>query len=122
MADAVQLYLRLHNVSLNAAGVGNSWILHTEGRAQEAAFQPAELFGEHLMRHLLVIYLRARFQSFKHEGDTYQRFHSIRQSWNGQVQKISIIPTDLLMHRSRLPEDTISDVTILSSPGDTCSR
>jgi len=73
------------------------------------AFQAAELFGENLIRDLLVTYLREKFQSSKHKDDTYQKFHSIRQSWNGQVQKISIIATDLLMHRSRLPEDTISD-------------
>jgi len=40
--------------------------------------------------------------------DTFQKFHRIRQSWNGQVQKISIIGTDLLIHRSRLPEDATS--------------
>jgi len=56
--NSVQLYLRLHNVSQNAAGSGNYWILYTEGRAQEAAFQVAELFGENLTRDLLVTYLR----------------------------------------------------------------
>jgi len=103
----------LHNVSQNAAGSGNYWILYTEGRAQEAAFQAAELFGENLTRDLLVTYLRERFQSSKHKDDTYQKFHSIRQSWNGEVQKISIIATDLLMHRSRLAEDTISDYAFI---------
>jgi len=103
----------LHNVSQNAGGSGNYWILYTEGRAQEAAFQAAELFGENLTRDLLVTYLRKRFQSSKHKDDTYQKFHSIRQSWNGQVQKISIIATDLLIHRSRLPEDTISDYAFI---------
>jgi len=73
----------------------------------------AELFGENLTRDLLVTYLRERFQSSKHKDDTYQRFDSIRQSWNGQVQKISIIGTDLLMHRSRLPEDTTSDYAFI---------
>jgi len=29
--NSVQLYLRLHNVSQNAAGAGNYWILYTEG-------------------------------------------------------------------------------------------
>jgi len=111
--NSVQLYLRLHNVPQNAAGAGNYWILYTEGRAQEAAFQAAELFGENLTRDLLVTYLRERFQLSKHKDDTYQKFHSIRQSWNGQVQKISIIATDLLMHRSRLPEDTISDYAFI---------
>jgi len=56
--NSVQLYLRLHNVSQNAAGSGNHWILYTEGRAQEAAFQGAELFGENLTRDLLGSYLR----------------------------------------------------------------
>jgi len=107
--NSVQLYLRLHNVCQNAVGSGNYWILYTEGRAQEAAFQAAELFGENLTRDLLVTYLRERFESSKHKDDTYQRFHLIRQSWSGQVQKISIIATDLLMHRSQLPEDTIGD-------------
>jgi len=37
----------------------------------------------------------------------------LMQSWNGQVQKISIIATDLLMPRSRLPEDTISDYAFI---------
>jgi len=97
--NSVQLYLRLHNVSQNTAGSGNYWILSTEGRAQEAAFQAAELFGENLTRDLLVTYLMERFQSSKHKDDTYQKFHNIRQSWNGQVQKISIIATDILMHR-----------------------
>jgi len=73
----------------------------------------AELFGENLTRDLLVTYLWERFQSSKHKDDTYQKFHSITQSWNGQAQKISIIATDLLMHRSRLPEDTISDYTFI---------
>jgi len=111
--NLVQLYLRLYNVSQNAAGAGNYWILYTEGRAQEAAFQAADLFGENHMRDLLVIYLRERFQSSKDKDDTYQKFHSIRQSWNGQVQKIYIIATDLLMHRSRLPEDTIDDYAFI---------
>jgi len=111
--NSVQLYLRLHNVSQNAAGSGNYWILYTEERAQEAAFQAAELFGDNLTRDLLVTYLRERFQSSKHKDDTYQKFHSIRQSWTGQVQKISIIPTYLLMHRSRLPGDTISDYAFI---------
>jgi len=96
--NSVRLYLRLHNGSQNAAGAGNYWILYTQGRAQEVAFQSAELFGENLTRDLLVTYLRERFQSSKHKDDTYQKFHSIRQSWNGHVQKISIIATDLLMH------------------------
>jgi len=65
------------------------------------------------MRDLLVTYLRERFQSSKHRDDTYQKFHSIRQSWNGQVQKIFIINTDLLMHRSRLPEDTLSEYAFI---------
>jgi len=107
--NSVQLYLRLQNVSQNAAGSGNYWILYTEGRAQEAAIQAAELFGENVTRDLLVPYLWERFQSSKHKDDTYQNFHSIRQSSNREVQKISIVATDLLMHRSQLPEDTISD-------------
>jgi len=56
--NSVQLYLRLHNVSQNAAGSGNYSILYTEGRAQEPAFQAAELFGENVTRDLLVTYLR----------------------------------------------------------------
>jgi len=36
--NSVQLYLRLHNVSQNAAGSGNYWFLYTEGRAQEVVF------------------------------------------------------------------------------------
>ena len=111
--NSVQLYLRLHKVSQNADGSGNYWILYTEGRAQEAAFQAAELFGEDITRDLLITYLRERFQSSKFKDDTYQKFHSIRQQWNGQVQKISVIATDLLMHRSRLPEDTISDYAFI---------
>jgi len=107
--NSVQLYLRLHNVSQDAAGAGNYWILYIEGQAQEAAFQAAEPFRENLTRDLLVTYFWERFQSSQHKDDTYQRFHSIRQSRNGQVQKISIIVTDLLMQRSRLPEDTISE-------------
>ena len=59
--NCVQLYLRLQNVSQNAAGSGNYWILYTEGGAQEAAFQGAELFGENLTRDLLVPYLREQF-------------------------------------------------------------
>ena len=81
--NSVQLYLRLHNVSQNAAGAGNNWILYTEGPAQQAAFQAAERFGENLMRDILVTYLRERFRSSKYKDDTYQKFHSIRQSWNG---------------------------------------
>jgi len=56
--NSVQLYLRLHNISQNAVGSGNYWILYIEGRAQEAAFQAAELFGENLTRDILVTYLR----------------------------------------------------------------
>jgi len=104
--NSVPLYLPLHNVAQNAAGAGNYWILYTEGRAQEAAFQLAQLFEENLMSDLLVTYLMERFQTSKHKDDTYQKFNSIRQSWNGQFHKLSIIATD---HRSRLPEDTISD-------------
>jgi len=111
--NLVQLYLRLHNVSQNATGAGNYWIFYMEERAQEAAFQAAELLGENLTRDLLVTYLRERFQSSKHNHDTYQKFHSIRQSWNRQVQKLSIIATDLLMHISLLPEDNISDYTFI---------
>ena len=106
--NSVQLYLRLHRVAQNLPGSGNYWILYTEGRAQEAAFQAAETFGENLTRDELILYLRERFQSSKHIDDTYQKFHSIRQNWNGQVHKIATIATDLLMLRSRLPDDTIS--------------
>jgi len=111
--NSVQLYLRLHNVSQNAGGSGNYWILYREGRAQKATFQAADLFGENLTRDLLVTYLRERFQSSKDKDDTYQKFYSIRESWNGQVQKISFIARDRLMHRSRLPEDTISDFAFI---------
>ena len=111
--NSVQLYLRLHKVPQNAGGLGNYWILYTERRAQDAAFQAAELFGEDITRDLLITYLKERFQSSKFKDDTYQKFHSIRQQWNGQVQKISIIATDLLMPRSRLPEDTISDYAFI---------
>jgi len=111
--NSVQLYLRLHNVSQNATGSGNYWILYTEGRAQEAALQAAELFGENLTRDLLLTYLSERFQSSKQKDDTYQKFHSIRQSWNWQFQKISILATDILMHRSQLPEDTISNYAFI---------
>ena len=111
--NSVQLYLRLHKVPQNADGAGNYWILYTEGRAQEAAFQAAELFGEDITRDLLITCLRERFQSSKFKNDTYQKFHSIRQQWNGQVQKIFIIATDLLMHRSWLPEDNISDYAFI---------
>ena len=111
--NSVQLYLRLHRVAQNVPGSGNYWILYTEGRAQEAAFQAAETFGENLTQDELILYLRERFQSSKHMDDTYQKFHSIRQSWNGQVHKIATIATDLLMLRSRLPEDTISDYAFI---------
>ena len=103
----------MHKVPQNADGSGNYWILYTEGRAQETAFQAAELFGEDITRDLLITYLRERFPSSKFKDDTYQKFHSIRQQWNRQVQKISIIAPDLLMHRSRLPEDTISDYALI---------
>ena len=111
--NSVQLYLRLHKVPQNGDRSGNYWILYTEERAQEAGFQAAELFGEDITRDLLITDPRERFQSSKFKDDTYQKFHSIRQLWNGQVQKISIIATDLLMHRSRLPEDTISDYAFI---------
>ena len=52
--NSVQLYLRLHKVPQNADGSGNYWILYTGGRAQEAAFQAAELFGEDITRDLLI--------------------------------------------------------------------
>ena len=54
---SVQLYLHLHNVFQNAAGVGNYWILYTEGRDPEEVFQAVELFGENLTRDLLVTYI-----------------------------------------------------------------
>jgi len=108
-SNSVQLYLRLHIVSQNAAGTGNRWILYTEGQAQEVAFQAAELFEGSLTSDLLVTDLRKRFQWSKHKDDAYQKFHRIMQSSNGQVQQITIIATELLMHRSRLPEDTLSD-------------
>jgi len=111
--NSVKLYLRLHNVSQNAAGTGNYWIVYTEGLAQEAAFQAAELFGENCTRDLVVPYLTKQFQSSKHKDDTYRKFYSIRQTWNGQVQKISIIATDLLKHGSGLPEDSISDYAFI---------
>ena len=60
--NSVQLYLRLHRVAQNVPGSGNYWILYTEGRAQEAAFQAAETFGENLTRDELILYLKERFQ------------------------------------------------------------
>ena len=111
--NSVQLYLRLHRVAQNVPGSGNYWILYTEGRAQQAAFQAAETFGENLTRDELILYLREQFQSSKHMDNTYQKFHSIRQSWNGQVHKIANIATDLLMLRSRLPDNTISDYVFI---------
>jgi len=111
--NSVQLYGRLHIVSPNAPGPGNYWILYTEGRDQEEVFQAVELVGENLTRDLLVTYLRERFQSSKLKDNIYHTFHSIRQSWNGQVQKISIIAPDLLMHRSQLPKDPIRDYTFI---------
>ena len=69
--NSVQLCLRLHKVPQNTNGSGNYWILYTEGRAQEAAFQAAELFGEDITRDLLITYLRERFQSSKFKDDTY---------------------------------------------------
>ena len=65
------------------------------------------------MRDELILYLRERFQSSKHMDNIYQSFHSIRQSWNSQVHKIATIATDMLMLRSRLPEDTISDYAFI---------
>ena len=56
--NSVQLYLRLHRVAHNVPGSGNYWILYTEGRAQEAAFQAAETFGENLTRDESILYLR----------------------------------------------------------------
>ena len=94
-------------------GSGNYWILYTEGRAQEAALQAAETFGEYLIRDELILYLRELFQSSKHMDESYQKFHSIRQNCNGQIHKIATIATDLLMLRSRLPEDTISDYAFI---------
>ena len=110
---SVQLFLRLHILSQNAAGAGNYGILYTEGWAQEVAFQVAELFGENLTRDLLVTYFREQFQSSKHKDNTYHKFHSIKQSWNGQVEKLSIIATNLLLRRSWLPEDSISDYAFI---------
>ena len=63
--NSVQLYLRLHNVPQNADRSGNYRILYTEGRALEAVFQAAELFGEDITRDLLITYLGERFQSSK---------------------------------------------------------
>ena len=80
-----------------------------DGQAQEAAFQEAELFGEDMTRNLLITYLRKHFQFSMFKDDTNQKLYSIRQKWNGQVQKISIIATDLLRHGSQRPEETISD-------------
>ena len=111
--NAVQLYLRLHGVRQSIDGSGNYWILYTDGRAQEAAFQAAELFGEDITRDQLVVYLRERFQSSKQKDDTYDKFHEIRQVKNSQTERISIISTDLLMHRSRLPRGTISDYAFI---------
>ena len=111
--NSVHLYLRLHMVAQNVPGSANYWIPYTERRAQEAAFQAAETFGENLTRDELILYLRERFQSSKHMDDTYHKFHSIRQNLNGQVHKIETIATDLLMLRSRLPDDTISDYAFL---------
>ena len=111
--NSVQLHLQLHNVSQNAAGAGNYWILYTEARAEEVAFQAQDLMGENLTRDQLVTYLRERFQSSKHKDNTCQKFHTISQSGNGQVQKISIIVTDLLIHRSWLLEDTISNKALI---------
>ena len=111
--NSVQLYLWLHSVAENVPGSGNYWILYTEGWAQEAAFQAAEIFGENLTRDELILYLREWFQSCKHMDDTYQKYHSIRQNWNDQVHKIATIATDLLMLRSRLPDDTISDYAFI---------
>ena len=85
--NSVQLYLQLNRVAQNVPGSGNYWILYTEGRAQEAAFQATETFGENLNRNEFILYLRETFQSSKHMDDIYQKFHSIRQSWNGQGHK-----------------------------------
>src|ERR1700712_1397985 len=111
--NAVQLYFRLNEIPQDADGSGNYWILYREGRAQEAAFQAAEPLGENLTRNQLILYLRERFQSSKHKDDTHKKFHDIRQVKSGQTQKIFIITTDLLMHRSRLPEDTTSDYAFI---------
>ena len=99
--------------SIIFADTGNYWILYPGGQALQAAFQVAELFGINLTRDVLVTYLRERFESSKHEDDTYHKFHRNRQSWNGQVPKISIIATDLFMHKSRLLVDTISHYTFI---------
>ena len=56
--NPVQLYLRLHRVALNVPGSANYWILYTEGRPQEAAFQAAKTFEANLTRDELIIYLR----------------------------------------------------------------
>jgi predicted aspartyl protease len=111
--NSVQLYLRLSGVSTSADGGGNYWILYTEGRAQEAAFQAAEHFGENMTKSDVVGYLRERFQSSKQKDDVYKQFHEVRQVKDGKIQKISIVITDLLMYRSRLPEDTISDYAFI---------
>src|ERR1700712_3193385 len=66
-----------------------------------------------LTRNQLILYLRERFQSSKHKDDTYKKFHDIRQVKSGPTHKISIIAPDLLMHRSRLPEDTISEYAFI---------
>ena len=52
--NSVQLYRRLYKVPQNGDGSGNYWILYTEGRAQEAAFEAAELFGEDITGDLLI--------------------------------------------------------------------
>ena len=49
--NAVQLYFRLNKIPQDVDGSGHYWILYTEGRGQEAAFQAAELFGETLTRN-----------------------------------------------------------------------
>ena len=119
--NSVQLYLRLHMVPQNADGSGNYWILYTEGRAQEAAFHAAELFGEDITRDLLITYLRERLQSSKFKDDAYQKFHSIQQQWNGQVQKIFIIATDLLMHRSGYQKIPLAIMLSYNSSSQACT-
>ena len=45
--------------------------------------------------------------------DIYQKFHSISLNGNGQVCNIATIATNLLMLRSQLPEDAISDYAFI---------
>ena len=107
--NSVRLYLNLCGVAGNVERSGNYWILYTEGKAQEAACQVLQEYGDDSTREQLVSGLRGIFQTSQQKDELYERFTKLRQTCHRKTRRVGEFITDLKMYRARLHLDTISD-------------